>query len=207
MRGLREAAKALARGVALVLVLPVLLSYWLEAALTGRGRALEDHTEMLGLLPGLSGRYLRWAFLACVLEECHHTAFIGFGTLFSKPGARIGPGVYIGPRCHIGLVTIEADALLGAGVHALSGARTHGTDDPSVPFREQEGTPVRVRIGAGAWVGSAAVVMSDVGARAVVGAGAVVTRPLPDGVVAAGVPARVLRRRGETPGPADGRGG
>ncbi|MBY0230969.1 MAG: acyltransferase [Gemmataceae bacterium] len=195
MRVLREGAKAVARWIALVLVLPVLLSYWVEALLAGRGRSLEDHTEMLGLVPGFAGRYLRRAFLACVLEECHPTAFIGFGAIFSKPGARVGPGTYIGPRCHIGLATIEADALLGAGVHVLSGARTHGTGDSSVPYREQEGMPQRVRIGAGAWIGSTAVIMSDVGARTVVGAGAVVTKPLPDEAVAAGVPAKVIRRR------------
>jgi virginiamycin A acetyltransferase len=60
---------------------------------------------------------------------------------------------------------------------------------------------VMIRIGAGTWIGSAAVVMADVGHDAVVGAGAVVTRPVPDAVVAAGVPARVLRARVETAGP------
>jgi len=54
---------------------------------------------------------------------------------------------------------------------------------------------VVVRIGAGAWIGSAAIVMADVGSDTVVGAGAVVTKPLPDGVMAAGVPARALRSR------------
>jgi acetyltransferase-like isoleucine patch superfamily enzyme len=52
-----------------------------------------------------------------------------------------------------------------------------------------------VRIGEGAWIGSAAVVMADVGRHSVVGAGSVVTKPIPDGVVAAGVPARVIRQR------------
>ena len=52
-----------------------------------------------------------------------------------------------------------------------------------------------VRIGAGRGSGSAAVVMADVGRDTVVGAGAVVTKPLPDAVVAAGVPASVLRSR------------
>jgi acetyltransferase-like isoleucine patch superfamily enzyme len=37
--------------------------------------------------------------------------------------------------------------------------------------------------------------MADVGANTVVGAGAVVTKPLPDGVVAAGVPAKMIRHR------------
>jgi acetyltransferase-like isoleucine patch superfamily enzyme len=194
MSQLREVVKGLARLVAFAFALPALLSYWAEALLTSRSRALEDHTEFLGLLPGLPGRYIRRAFLACVLEECHPTAFIGFGALFSQPGTRIGPGVYIGPRCHIGLVTIEANALVAAGVHVLSGARSHGTADPNKPYREQEAQVERVRIGAGAWLGSAAVVMCDVGARTIVGAGAVVSHPLPDDVVAAGVPARVIRQ-------------
>ena len=45
---------------------------------------------------------------------------------------------------------------------------------------------------------SAAVVMADVGRGSVVGAGSVVTAPLPDYVVAAGIPAKVLRSRKST---------
>jgi acetyltransferase-like isoleucine patch superfamily enzyme len=37
--------------------------------------------------------------------------------------------------------------------------------------------------------------MADVGPKTIVGAGAVVTTPLPGGVIAAGVPARVVRQR------------
>jgi acetyltransferase-like isoleucine patch superfamily enzyme len=43
--------------------------------------------------------------------------------------------------------------------------------------------------------------MADVGRDSVIGAGAVVTGPIPDGVVAAGVPARVLRRRDDVGAP------
>jgi acetyltransferase-like isoleucine patch superfamily enzyme len=91
---------------------------------------------------------------------------------------------------------LEKDVLLAAGVHIPSGPHTHGTD-PSTPIREQTGQPRLIRIGAGAWIGSNAVVLADVGRDTIVGAGAVVTRPLPDGVVAAGVPARVVRHRTE----------
>jgi acetyltransferase-like isoleucine patch superfamily enzyme len=66
----------------------------------------------------------------------------------------------------------------------------------SIPIREQPGTSRIVRIGAGTWIGSAAVVMADVGRDSVVGAGSVVTRPLGDRVIAAGVPAKVLKHRG-----------
>jgi virginiamycin A acetyltransferase len=198
--GGRELLKASARLVASVLVVPLLAVYWMKAGLVGRDRALEDASELLGILPGTTGKYLRRAFLARVLAECHPTASIGFGTLFSKTGASIGANVYIGPRCHIGLVAIEADALLAAGVHVTSGAQTHGFADMSRPIREQEGTPSLVRIGAGAWIGSAAVVMADVGRDTIVGAGAVVTRALPYEVVAVGSPARVVGSRRGPPG-------
>jgi acetyltransferase-like isoleucine patch superfamily enzyme len=193
----REFVKAILRGLATLAVLPALLSYWLRALVIGKDRALDGSTQALALVPGILGQYLRRAFLARTLAHCHHTATIAFGTIFSKAGARIGENVYIGPRCHIGLVDIGRDALLAAGVHATSGAQSHGFTDPSRPIREQEGKLTQVHIGAGAWVGSAAVVMADVGRDTVVGAGAVVTKPLPEAVIAAGVPARVLRSRRE----------
>ena len=191
---LYEGMKRTARMLSTLLVLPLWLAFQAQRAILGRDRAVEYFSEGVALLPGLSGRYLRRAFLALVLDECHPTATISFGVLFSKAGARVGPNVYVGPRCQLGLVTLERDVLLASGVHVTSGAHTHGTD-PTRPIREQETKVTPVRIGAGAWVGSAAVVMCDVGEGTVVGAGAVVTKPLPAGVVAAGVPAKILKAR------------
>jgi virginiamycin A acetyltransferase len=195
----RELTKMAARGIATLVILPHLAVYWIKAALFGRDRALEDSTEGLARFPGIVGRYLRWAFLARVLASCHKTAWIGYGTLFSKVGASVGENVYIGPRCHIGLAVLEPNVLLAAGVHVTSGGLMHGFEDLSRPIRDQQGAPSLVRIGAGAWIGSAAVVMADVGRDSIVGAGAVVTKPLPDRVIAVGVPARVVRRREDTP--------
>ena len=81
-------------------------------------------------------------------------------------------------------------------MHVPSGPHTHGTD-LSAPIQDQPGALRLVRIGAGSWIGSNAIVLADVGCDTIVGAGAVVTRPLPDRVIAAGVPARVVRRRDE----------
>lgn len=192
---MRDRLKAVARGIALLLVLPELVIYWLKCPILGKDRALEGSSQTLSLIPGLIGVYLRRAFLMRVLDFCHPTAVIEFGTLFSQVGAELGENVYIGPRCHLGLVTIGKDTLIGPAVHIPSGARTHGTDDPNIPIREQGHERRRVTIGEGAWIGSAAVVMADVGAGTVVGAGAVVTNPLPDYVIAVGVPAKVIRSR------------
>jgi virginiamycin A acetyltransferase len=192
---MNETLKRLARGLATLIVLPQVVTFTVRASLMGADRALEGSTQLLSLVPGLPGQYLRRAFLARVLSGgCAPSAAIEFGTLFSKVGARIDDNVYVGPRCQLGLVHLEANVLLAAGVHIPSGPHTHGSD-PSAPIRDQPGSRRLVRVGAGSWVGSNAVVLADVGRDTIVGAGAVVTSALPDRVVAAGVPARVIRAR------------
>lgn len=192
---MKAALKDLIHAVATLLVLPLLAIHALSSCIIGRDRALEGASQFLALLPGLPGMFLRRAFLGLVLARCHRTADIGFGTLFSQCGARIDENVYVGPHCHLGLVHLERDVLLAAGVHIPSGGATHHFDDPAVPIKDQGGTRSLVRIGTGAWVGSAAVVLADVGPGTVVGAGSVVTKPLPANIIAAGVPARVIRER------------
>ncbi len=191
---MRALLKTLARGAASLAVVPALISFAVRAALMGPDRALVGSTQALSLVPGLTGQYLRRAFLARALRGgCAESAVIEFGVLLSQTDSQIDEGVYVGPRCHLGRVHLERNALLASGVHVPSGQHAHGTD-LSAPIHDQPGALRRVRIGAGSWIGSGAVVMADVGRNTIVGAGAVVTRPLPDHVVAAGVPARVVRR-------------
>jgi virginiamycin A acetyltransferase len=196
---MRDAAKALARTLAAIVVTPAIVSYLVRRAILGDDRAIEGSTQALALVPGITGQYLRRAFLSFALAGCDRSATIQFGTIFSDPRARLEANVYVGPRCHLGFVHLERDVLLGAGVHVPSGGATHGTADADRPIRDQPLTRTLVRIGEGSWVGSAAVILADVGRHSVVGAGAVVTSPLPDYVVAAGVPARVIKERRPAP--------
>jgi acetyltransferase-like isoleucine patch superfamily enzyme len=129
------------------------------------------------------------------LDHCDRSVTIEFATIFSRHDARLDENVYIGPGCHLGSVHLERDVLIAAGVHIPSGPHTHGTDDLTRPIREQPGALRTVRIGKGSWIGSAAIVMADVGPDSIVAAGAVVTTAIPGGVVAGGVPARILKRR------------
>ena len=192
---MRELLKRVAHGLAWIAVTPSVWSFSLRATVLGRDRALEGSTQAWALVPGVLGQYLRRGFLSRTLRSCARTATIEFGTLFSSASASIGERAYIGPRCHIGWAIIEDDALLAAGVHVPSGSRTHGIDDLSIPIRDQPTAKTAVRIGRGSWIGSAAIVMADVGRDTVIAAGAVVTKPIPDGTIAGGVPARVLRAR------------
>lgn len=196
---MKSVIKSLLHLLALVCVSPLLLIHALSASLLGKDRALEGSSQWLSLLPGLGGVFLRRAFLGVVLRRCHRSAEVSFGTLFSQTGALIDEDVYVGPRCHLGLVHLEKNVLIAAGVHIPSGGQTHHFSDPSQPIREQGGTRTMVTIGEGAWIGSAAIVLASVGKGSIIAAGAVVTKPIPDFVIAAGVPARVLRSRLESP--------
>lgn len=191
----RELIKTILRDAANLVIFPLLVLHWLKVPLLGRDRALEGSSELLSMLPGITGQYLRRAFLGWTIEHCHRSACICFGTVFSKAGARIDENAYIGGHCHIGLVHVQRDVLIASGVHVTSGARMHGTSDLSRPIKEQEGVNTLVTIGQGAWIGSLAVVMADVGRDSIVGAGAVVSKPVPERVIAAGVPAKVIRER------------
>ena len=66
-------------------------------------------------------------------------------------------------------------------------------------LRRQQEFAKPIEIGSDVWVGGAAIICPGVriGARAVIGAGSVVTRDIPEGVFAAGNPCRVRREISE----------
>src|SRR5206468_10154789 len=93
----RDVMKSLARGAATVVVVPELLSYHVRSTFLGRGRALEGSSQYLARIPGLTGQYLRRAFLMRVLDHFHPSAVVEFGTIFSQARARIEENAYVGP--------------------------------------------------------------------------------------------------------------
>ena len=192
---MKRLLKNLANGVALLLVLPAFLMYRLGALVLGEEKAFPGWSQAFSLLPGLTGDYLRRAFYRLTLRRCGADCCVRFGSVFSHPTAEVGRRVYVGLYCCLGDVTLEDDALLGSHVSVMNGGEQHGSERLDVPIREQPGRWVRVTVGRDSWVGDRAVVLADVGKQCVIGAGSVVTKPIPDYAIAVGSPARVLRFR------------
>jgi virginiamycin A acetyltransferase len=196
--------KALANGFALVLVLPAVALYQCGRSILGAEKVFPGWSQALSLVPGLTGAYLRRAFYKLVLPYCGTDSFLGFGTIFSHSTAEVGARAYVGPGCCLGDVILGDDVLLGSHVSIMNGSAQHGIDRLDIPIREQPGVWPRVTIGRDTWIGDRAVVMADVGEHCVIGAGSVVTKPIPDYAIAVGTPARVVRYRNQDESMANG---
>jgi virginiamycin A acetyltransferase len=194
----RTPFRAVADGLASLVVLPLVGAYRLVAALwpTRKDDLFQGYSELLSLWPGLSGNVLRRAFYRATLRRCSAECAIGFGTLFATADVDIGEHVYIGAHCMIGHATIGDHVLIGSNVDILSGKRQHHFDRLDVPIRLQGGAYTRVMIGADSWIGNGATVMDDVGSQAIVAAGAVVVRAVSPRAIVGGNPAVVLGHRG-----------
>lgn len=184
------------------LLLPLAFVAWcvyrLESLVVGKRTALACWSQCLALLPGRCGILVRWAFFYLAARRCSWDVTIEFGTIMSSPDIEIGRHVYIGAYCVLGDVRLGDDVRIASGVSIPSGGRQHWEQivpqDGLSPLPEVPNQYRQITIGQRAWIGERAVVLADVGASAIVGAGSVVTSPVEDFCVVAGVPARTIRR-------------
>lgn len=178
-----------------IVILPLYLLYLICAQFSNRDSVFYSCSQLLSLVPGKTGNYMRKEFYRLALKYCDSECAICFGTIISHTDAEIGKGVYIGPNCNLGDVKLEDHVTLGSGVHILSGKRQHNFDEIDVPIQEQGGTYAKITIGADTWIGNGAIIMDHIGKKCVVGAGSVVVEAIEDYSIAAGNPARVIKKR------------
>jgi acetyltransferase-like isoleucine patch superfamily enzyme len=110
----------------------------------------------------------------------------------------IGDGSWVGEQCYFhsaGGITIGREVGVGPGVKVLTSYHRDGGIERALIANRIEFAPVVIGDGSDIGIGSIVLPGVRIGRGVQVGAGAVVARNLPDYVVAAGVPARVLRKR------------
>lgn len=134
-------------------------------------------------------------------------AFIGRNViLHCKDG-----DIELGERADIGAnslifsgsrVRIGHDVLIGAYAYIVGGGN-YEIDRTDVPMNRtlREGTARGISVGDDVWIGAHAVVLDgvSVASGSVIGAGAVATKDVPGWSITAGVPARVIKERFQTP--------
>lgn len=108
-----------------------------------------------------------------------HTRIQNGCVLWASPNSKIRIGKYSG---------------LGPGTKIFSSNHEY---TPGVPYHQQAWREEDVTIGDDVWVGAGTIIVAGVtiGSGSVIAAGSVVTRNIPSGSVAAGVPAKVIKSR------------
>jgi maltose O-acetyltransferase len=144
-----------------------------------RAEAAAERRDLLMELLGLFGR-------GSVLKPPFRCDY-GYNIL-------IGQNVFVNYDCvflDCNRITIGDDVKIGPAV------QIHTAQHPTDPEIRRSGleSALPVTIGDNAWIGGGAILLPGItiGADTVVGAGSVVTRDLPPGVIAAGNPCRILR--------------
>jgi len=126
---------------------------------------------------------------------------IGDGT---KIGAfvEIQKNAFVGKNCKVSShtfvcegVTLEDNVFVGHGVTFINDSYPRATNSDGSMQTEADWKVETTRIKKGASIGSGATILANVtvGEKAIVGAGSVVTRDVPDHAIVAGNPAKVLR--------------
>ncbi len=146
------------------------------------------------MVPGMPGMFLRRAFYHLVLDYCSLNCHIGFGSIFTHRKASVKENVSIGHYVIIGSAIIGQNCEIASHVSITSGKHQH------VKNKNGKWTPFdyskikQTSISNNVWIGEGAIIMADVGEGSLIGAGAVVTKNIPPNVVAAGNPAKMLKK-------------
>lgn len=123
----------------------------------------------------------------------------------TKVGAfvEIQKNAFVGKNCKISShsfvcegVTIEDDVFIGHGVMFINDKYPRSTAQGGEMKTESDWKVEKTIIKKGASIGTNSVILSNVtvGENSIIGAGSVVTKNIPDNVIAAGNPCKVIRK-------------
>jgi len=114
---------------------------------------------------------------------------------------KIGADTHIQPRCQFS--AYQASINIGCNVQIATNCAFYPYDHGMIPGQLIHLQPLETKGGItvddGAWLGCGVIVLNGVriGKGAVVGAGSVVKQDIPDGAIAVGIPARVVKMRAD----------
>jgi maltose O-acetyltransferase len=154
-------------------------------------------------LPSTNNRYirfpktLRYWVAKTVFNKCGKNVNVEQGADFGTgDGIVIGNNSGIGVNAHVrGPLTIGNDVMMGPDVIILT--QNHKFDDLSIPMNKQGYQKQEVIIGNDVWIGTRVIILSgiSIGNGAIIAAGSIVTKDVPDFAIVGGNPARIIKYR------------
>lgn len=133
-----------------------------------------------------------------LFDQCGKNINIEHGANFGTgKGISIGDNSGIGVNCSVrGPLIMGTDIMMGPDVIILTS--NHNFSALKTPMRNQGYQPKKqVCIGDDVWIGTRVIILPgiNIGRGAIIGAGAVVTKDVPDYAIVGGNPAKILRMR------------
>ena len=150
-----------------------------------------SRSSMPKRLRGWCGRFL--------LDSCGSNINIERNVDLRSSGICLGNNSGFGEGSIIGGNTIVGNDVM-IGRQLITIARNHKIDDLTIPMNRQGFSPTgKIIIDDDVWIGDRVMIVGNVHihSHSVIGAGAVVTKDVPEYAIVGGVPARVIRYRNQ----------
>jgi len=147
--------------------------------------------------PTRIGIAIRYVLICRLARSCGDNVAIFEGVhLFGIKNIDFGNNISIHEMCYVdgaGGLRIGSDVSIAHGSTIMT--TDHDYSDPRVKIREAKALSGAVTIGCDVWIGAGVRILAGqtIGSRVVIGAGAVVTRDVPSGSLAVGVPAKCIK--------------
>ena len=141
---------------------------------------------------------IRYWMVKNFVEYCGINVNIEKGAGFC-PELHIGDNSGIGQDCKlIGRIVIGKDVMMGP--NCIMRTYSHAHNRINIPMNQQGFEAERVMyIGDDVWIGTNVIILPgvSVGSHCIIGAGAIVTKDVPDYAIVGGNPAKIIRMRNE----------
>ncbi len=146
------------------------------------------------------GQMMRRRLAQQIFEKCGKHVRINRGANFGTGAhVRLGENSSISIDCWVASDTwIGDDVMMAPNVTILSNSHNFARTDISMRAQGSS-APRPVRIGSDVWIGTRSIILPgvNVGDHVIIGAGAVVTKDIPDWAIVGGNPARIIRYRNQ----------
>lgn len=173
-------------------------NFWLVLFYGFANKLPDSYTRILG---GVSNRFRIW-ICRHIFKECgKHVSNINRNIYFGNGrGVCIGDYSSIGANCYLtNDIQIGKYVMMGPELYCIG--HSHKTDDPDTPmcFQGRVKKPLNsnIVIGDDIWIGAKVIITKSrhIGNHSILGAGAVVTKDVPDYAVVGGNPAKIIKMR------------